>query len=721
MATYRHFEAVPPLQPGELPGLPPEPWTDVMGSNYTAHASYIHIDNNDGTFTIAYGSFNVVGNTVMSGTITSLDHRGTDGTVYEQITGTSINANAFLAAASEAKLALAFTGSDDLTGFSGTDFLDGYAGVNQLTGGLGDDYYTVHSLTDHVIELPNQGLDTVLTNVTSYTLDANVEGLSYTGGGWQTGKGNGLDNWFEGDTVQNISYGYGGNDHFIVRGGYNTYYGGTGNDSYEVHVGDKVMEGQNEGVDTVLVFDLRPDYVLPTNVENLVIAGTGTASGNESDNWIHTNGGSVTTLYGLGGNDRIEDALNNTTANGGDGDDTLVTRADHITMTGGAGDDYFVITDVGTEVITDFTAGAGVHDRIDLQGFRSYGSLVNGHYFHNLGDVLAHAVQIGADTFIDLGAGSSLTLQNVQTSALTADDFIWSDAKGDFNGDDHSDALLINKDGQALVFDNGYENYSHAIANPGTIGSGWHFASTGDFDGNGQKDILWVNDNGAASIWDNGQVAGAHIIASAGTVPGSWHLAGAGDFDGNHKSDILWVNDNGAVSVWDNGQMANAHIVAPAGTLANTGWHFAGTGDFDGNGHSDILWVNDNGAVSAWDNGQLGNAHIIASAGTLANTGWHFAGTGDFGGNGADDILWHNDNGAVSIWNDGALDQAHIIASAGKVPASWNIASVGDYDGNGHDDILWHNDNGSMSIWDNANIDTAHLVGLGVDANWQIV
>ncbi|MBR0871112.1 hypothetical protein JQ633_12135 [Bradyrhizobium tropiciagri] len=717
MANYKHYESFPVT----YEGYSITPWQYVMSDDYSAHATYLTIDNTDGSFTIAYGSFNVYGNTVLSGTITSLDRMGLDGTVTEAITGTSINAQQFLSAAPQDKLATAFTGSDNLQGFSGDDLLDGYAGADHMVGGLGNDTYYVNSLLDTVIEQPNEGSDTIFTTLTSYTLDVNFERLFFTGGGSHAGYGNGLDNDLEGSTGRDTLYGYAGNDTFRSGGGGDHFVGGTGNDTYFVDVGDSVAERPNEGIDTVEVFTPLANYVLPTYVENLVITGSGAAYGNELDNWLRSNGGSVTTYYGLGGNDRITDFVINTTENGGDGDDTLESHGDHITMTGGSGDDVFVIAGAGNDVITDFTPGAGVHDRIDLQAFRTIGHLPGANPFHNLVDVFTHATQTGADTVIDLGGGSSLTLQNVQKFALTSDDFIWSDAARDFNGDDHSDALLIGNDGQAVVWDNANPGGAHQIAGAGTIANGWHFASTADFDGNGQKDILWVNDNGAVSIWDNGQVASAHIIASAGTVSSSWHLAGTGDFDGNNKGDILWVNDNGAVSIWDNGQMASAHIVAPSGTLANTGWHFAGTGDFDGNGHSDILWVNDNGAVSAWDNGQLGNAHIIAPAGTLANSGWHFAGTGDFTGSGADDVLWHNDNGAVSIWYAGRLDQANIVASAGKVPTDWHIAGVGDYDGSGTGDILWHNDNGSVSVWDNGNIASAHIVGSGVDASWHIV
>src|SRR4051794_25687938 len=145
MATYHHFAAEPPPS---HPGLPPALWADVMGSSYSASLTYIQITNSDGSLTIAHGSFNVIGNTVLSGTVTSLDHRSTGGTIYEEIDGTSIDAHQFLAAAPADKLALALSGADDLFGHSGADTLNGYGGADHMIGGAGDDPNVVNLTID---------------------------------------------------------------------------------------------------------------------------------------------------------------------------------------------------------------------------------------------------------------------------------------------------------------------------------------------------------------------------------------------------------------------------------------------------------------------------------------------------------------------------------------------------------------------------------------------
>jgi Ca2+-binding RTX toxin-like protein len=714
MATYQHFAAEPPPPHA---GLPAAAWADVMGSTYSATGSYIQITNIDGTLTIAHGAFNVVGNTVLSGTITSLDHRGADGTIYEEITGTSVDAHQFLAAAPADKLAGALSGADDMVGHSGPDTLNGYGGADHMAGGAGDDQYVVDSTLDVVTETLNQGYDTITTGLSSYTLGANLERLIFTGTGPHTGYGNSLDNSIQGGTGHDTLYGFDGNDSFGSGGGGDTMIGGAGNDTYAVVAGDTIVELANEGIDQVQTS--LANYILPANVEDLLVSGSGPEFGNGLDNLIETNGAAGMTIYGLDGNDHIIAYGDNNTLVGGNGDDRLQqSGGDHVTMNGGSGDDVFVIDGNGHAAITDFTAGPGVHDRIDLEAFRPGGYLAGQTAFHNLSDVLAHATQNGADTVISLGAGSSLTLQNVLKSALSADDFVWGQTPQDFKGDSVSDILWHNDNGANSIWDNGQVGGAHVISSAGGVDASWHIAGTGDFDGNGHGDILWHNDNGAVSIWDNGNINQAHVIAAPGAVDSTWHIAGVADFDRDGQSDILWHNDNGAASIWKNGDMNSANVIAQPGQVS-TSWHIAGTGDFDGNGLRDVLWQNDNGAVSIWDNADINKAHVIANPGQVPDN-WHFAGTGDFDGNGHDDILWHNDNGAVSIWDNGNINQAHVIADAGAVASSWHIAGTGDYDGNRQTDILWHNDNGAVSVWDNGQIGNAHVVATGIDASWHI-
>ncbi|NEK20756.1 calcium-binding protein, partial [Rhizobium leguminosarum] len=133
----------------------------------------------------------------------------------------------------------AFTGTGNalanvITGGAGNDTLDGGTGADTLIGGTGDDTYVVDNAGDIVVENTGEGMDTIKTALTSYTLGVNVENLTFTGTAAFTGTGNELDNVITGGT---------GADHLI---------GGAGDDTYVVdNAGDVVTENAGEGNDTV--------------------------------------------------------------------------------------------------------------------------------------------------------------------------------------------------------------------------------------------------------------------------------------------------------------------------------------------------------------------------------------------------------------------------------------------------------------------------------------
>ena len=82
-------------------------------------------------------------------------------------------------------------------------------------------------------------------------------------------------------------------------------------------------------------------------------------------------------------------------------------------ITGNGGDDLFVFTNgTGDDVITDFAAGAGSDDVIDVTDFG----------FTDLADLLAATNDSGADTVITLDGDDSLTLIGVQEANLHEDD-----------------------------------------------------------------------------------------------------------------------------------------------------------------------------------------------------------------------------------------------------------------------------------------------------------
>ena len=94
----------------------------------------------------------------------------------------------------------------------------------------------------------------------------------------------------------------------------------------------------------------------------------------------------------------------------GDGTISLLSS----NLSGGMGDELFVFQNSGGNyTITDFTAGAGSDDRIDISAFG----------FGTFADVQA-AADLGADVTIQLDADDSVILLGVQAADLHSDDFI---------------------------------------------------------------------------------------------------------------------------------------------------------------------------------------------------------------------------------------------------------------------------------------------------------
>ena len=112
--------------------------------------------------------------------------------------------------------------NDSLSGGPGNDTLDGGAGGDTLVGGRGDDVFLVDDPVDMVIEAADSGNDTVqiTTNLSSYTLPANVENLSNGGAASSTLTGNVLNNRLAGGS------------------GVDTLSGGAGNDTLQGNAGD---------------------------------------------------------------------------------------------------------------------------------------------------------------------------------------------------------------------------------------------------------------------------------------------------------------------------------------------------------------------------------------------------------------------------------------------------------------------------------------------------
>ncbi len=289
------------------------------------------------------------------------------------------------------------SGNDTLIGLAGNDSLSGGQGVDVLRGGPGDDTYTVDHAADSVVELLDDGKDTVYSSV-SWTLGDNIERLYLTGSAAIAGTGNELANRLVGhsSTAGNMLAGRAGDDAYYVdandvvvewagegndivygsvswtlganlerlyltgsaavdgtgndlanrlygqaNSAINTLTGGAGNDIYYVGSNDVIVELPGQGTDTAYGYG---DYTLATgiSVENLYLnVTTGqTLTGNDLSNKVVGNGGNDT-LNGLDGNDSLNGGLGADVLDGGQGNDTLVGGLGNDSLTGGDGNDLF--------------------------------------------------------------------------------------------------------------------------------------------------------------------------------------------------------------------------------------------------------------------------------------------------------------------------------------------------------------------------------------------
>ncbi|QOZ27237.1 calcium-binding protein [Bradyrhizobium sp. CCBAU 51753] len=269
-----------------------------------------------------------------------------------------------------------------LIGGEGNDkLLGGEGAANTLQGGTGNDTYFVEAAGDTIVEFVNEGIDSVQTTLTSFTLAANVENLTKVGSSGFTGVGNGLNNIMTGGSGNDYLVGFGGNDTFIDGSGANTFQGGTGNDIYAVQSNaDTVTEFAAEGFDQVQTF--LSSYTLSPNVEQLVFIGSGDHTG-------------------------VGNSIGN----------TFVGGAGTETWTGAGGNDVYNFRTAGNglDIVTDFNAdnaNAAEHDHIDLTG--------RGLNFASLA-----VSTVSGGVVVGIPGGDAIFLQGVSAGAVDANDFFF--------------------------------------------------------------------------------------------------------------------------------------------------------------------------------------------------------------------------------------------------------------------------------------------------------
>ncbi|MEM1198602.1 MAG: calcium-binding protein [Pseudomonadota bacterium] len=321
-------------------------------------------------------------------------------------------------------LLLATNGLDALFGDGGNDTLEFYdvdAG-DSVDGGAGVDTFTFREIgasNNNTVTIANgnasvtvDGVVLTLTDIERVNIDSRDGNDTITGGD--------QDDSLSGGAGNDIIDGGDGAD-FVDGGlGVDALQGGAGNDQLlmsDANTSDSADGGL--GTDT---FTFRENASSNNNVITIANANAGVTV--DGATITLSNIETVNILAG-GGNDNVTGNELNNSINGAAGNDIIRTGQGTDTANGGTGDDLFIFAvGDGSDLIGDFTAGAGTDDVIDISafGFTTFDAVGPGEV--RLVDFMTDN---GTNTTIDLDqapGGDQLQLLNVVVADLDSSDFI---------------------------------------------------------------------------------------------------------------------------------------------------------------------------------------------------------------------------------------------------------------------------------------------------------
>ncbi|MBN8534554.1 MAG: cadherin-like domain-containing protein [Rhizobiales bacterium] len=281
------------------------------------------------------------------------------------------------------------------------DQIDGNIGGLGITGSSMADTFTVSlsDATDFLQVRAGAGNDSIVNNGVGFVradYRSSASGINVNLG---LASGQVINDGFGNtDTLVNVQE-ISGSNHA------DTIIGSSGNDRFILNGGNDTVDG-GAGFDRVR-YD-RPGFA-DLNVDLTTGVATGTWNGAQ---FTHTLA-SIEHIRGTSGNDTIRGSVASERFEGRGGNDLFVFNG-------------------GNDVISDFSAGPGLGDRIDLTDFPDV---------RNLANVMAIASQQGTDTVLSFSGGHSLTLSNIAMGSLTADDFIFSTVGQVINGTAGNDTL----------------------------------------------------------------------------------------------------------------------------------------------------------------------------------------------------------------------------------------------------------------------------------------
>jgi Ca2+-binding RTX toxin-like protein len=343
--------------------------------------------------------------------------------------------------------------------------------------------------------------------------------------------------------------------------------------------------------------------------------GSGTATGNVSvghDTFVS----GVNAVNGSEFNDIITGNGGNNVLNGEAGNDVLIGNGGNDTLTGGTGSDIFVfsvgVPDSNTtlshnDIITDFTHSDG--DRIDLRSITS---------IHSLSDILSHGAQSGSNTVFTFTSTdpTSLTLQNVTMTNLTASDFIFAGQVAvTVQTPDGYDFSTLYDDMAASNPIQAANNGTHVFAVDAAkgitfemIGTGFTYDSSSHLVNGGTITEIDILDTA-----DPTQTTQDHVLVNTNgwSISASALFTDIGAYAGNSSGPGLAAL-NGIFNA------ATYSIVGSDGTSAADGKSGTGADVFFGGDHADVF----NGMPGPFGSNDPGNDTVDyshATAGVIAN------------------------------------------------------------------------------------------------------
>ena len=421
------------------------------------------------------------------------------------------------------------SGANTLSGAAGDDTLDGGAGVDRLVGGLGNDSYLIDSATDELVEVADEGIDTVQSSV-SYTLADHIENLILTGSAALAGTGNALDNRLTGNSGANTLTGGAGNDTLDGGAGADSLVGGLGDDIYIIDsAGDSVVEASDEGNDSV---QSSITYTLGTNVEHLSLTGSSAISGT--------------------GNTLANHLLGNSGANtltGGAGDDTLDGGAGADSLVGGTGDDIYYVDQAGDLLVE--SAGEGSDTVLSLLSY-------------TLMDNFEHLTLTGSATLSGTGNGANNRITG-NSGANTLSGGVGNDT---LDGGAGADSLVGGAGDDSYVVDNVGDKITESGTGIDTVTASISYTLASNLEN--------LTLTGSAALRGTGNAANNILTGNAGanTLTGG---AGTDTLDGGAGADSLiggagndtYVVDNVADMISETSLGGTDTVLASAGyTLA---------------------------------------------------------------------------------------------------------------------------------------------------------